>query len=238
MQLVMPCTRWAREHSRRLRPAVMMDSSTKLVQASKRHPRRRHRLQQSHCLGGHHRPRHLTETRFLCLLKVRQILIYACTPRSSHNLTEVDGILHTAVLIAIRSFPLASLPITASLFYSTHILPSRPAEPTLSTSTPVDIKHSSFKSLAAFLRTHERDGLLTLKTTRNGEMITMLSEGYRESEQLHLDSMHTVAKAQEDIRRNDEEERSKLTEAKMMKIQRLWQPVGATKAWFETLGAE
>jgi len=69
-------------------------------------------------------------------------------------------------------------------------------------------------------------------------MITKLSEGYRESEQLHLDSMHTVAKAQEDIRRNDEEERSKLTEAKMMKIQRLWQPVGATKAWFETLGAE
>ncbi|KAI9428476.1 hypothetical protein H4582DRAFT_2092038 [Lactarius indigo] len=48
--------------------------------------------------------------------------------------------------------------------YTAHILPVRPFLRTAT--TPVDIKHSTFKSLSAFLRASEKEGLLKLKHAR------------------------------------------------------------------------
>ena len=64
---------------------------------------------------------------------------------------EIDKILRTALLLAIGSFPRAALPISTSNFYCFYIKPSIPLSPVLPSPIPVDIKHSSFKSLSIFL---------------------------------------------------------------------------------------
>ncbi|KAI6020581.1 hypothetical protein EDC04DRAFT_403639 [Pisolithus marmoratus] len=98
---------------------------------------------------------------------------------------EVSSILRNAVLQAIRgtlkSIPTSSFPIPTGTFYSSYVLPYRPAfvrrnvPGTDSSSTPsgndgctseyppTDIKHSTYKSLAAFLKVLDKQGILIIK---------------------------------------------------------------------------
>ena len=105
----------------------------------------------------------------------------------SYSPQEVTELLNKSLLQAISttlsSLPPSGFPITATLLYSNHILPSRPAFPSLilpptilaedsdrlsdesrpQIDTEITIKSSSHKSLTTFLKAAEKSSLLTLK---------------------------------------------------------------------------
>ncbi|KAI9432743.1 hypothetical protein H4582DRAFT_2191820 [Lactarius indigo] len=78
---------------------------------------------------------------------------------------EVSTDLRAALLQALRttlaSLPNSAFPMPTTTLYMAHILPACPF--LQNATTPVDIKHSTFKSLSAFLCASEKDGLLKLK---------------------------------------------------------------------------
>ncbi|KAI0298457.1 hypothetical protein B0F90DRAFT_1952301 [Multifurca ochricompacta] len=81
---------------------------------------------------------------------------------------EVSARLRAALLHALQTtlttLPSSAFPMPTTTLYTAHILPARPFSQ--KATTPVDIKHSTFKSLTAFLRTAEKGGLLKLKDPR------------------------------------------------------------------------
>ena len=105
----------------------------------------------------------------------------------SYSPQEVTELLNKSLLQAISttlsSLPSSGFPITATLLYTNHILPSRPAFPSLVVrptnfaedsdrlsdeslphiDTEITIKSSSHKSLTTFLKAAEKASLLTLK---------------------------------------------------------------------------
>ncbi|KAF7964973.1 hypothetical protein HWV62_1294, partial [Athelia sp. TMB] len=89
---------------------------------------------------------------------------------------EVTSILRTALLQSISTsfltLPPGTFPIPAVVFYTTHILPFRPAH--VSFITPIDIKCSSHKSLTTFLKAAEKEGLLQLKERRMHKHMELL----------------------------------------------------------------
>ena len=83
---------------------------------------------------------------------------------------QVDAVLRTALLLAIRT-TLAKqastlLPMPASSLYSSYVLPYRPAGSTL------DLKRSSHKKLAGFVKSVAKEGILAAKEVK-GEMLVM-----------------------------------------------------------------
>ncbi|GAB1520951.1 hypothetical protein RhiTH_004040 [Rhizoctonia solani] len=102
---------------------------------------------------------------------------------SAQDSAEIEILLRSTTLYALARVDASALPLPASTFYSSHILPSRPARPTLpqsnETDEPIDpktllshldIKHTSHKKLAPFLKGFEKDGILKLKDVR-GELL-------------------------------------------------------------------
>ena len=106
--------------------------------------------------------------------------------------------------------------------------------------TSVDIKHSSFKSLSAFLRTAEKGGLLKLKDARPDVVVVAVYPTHADvvGHRLH----HTVG--EEDGRRRRAEEREAQQAAaaanagKSIKVTELWKPHVGTLPLFEDLGHE
>ena len=62
--------------------------------------------------------------------------------------------------------------MTPSIFHETYILPYRSFQLTKTTNTPVDIKHSGFKSLAVFLKASAKEGLIKTKESKGGMVVT------------------------------------------------------------------
>ncbi|KZV88547.1 hypothetical protein EXIGLDRAFT_651009 [Exidia glandulosa HHB12029] len=144
---------------------------------------------------------------------------------------EVDAFLRTALLHAIRSIPRNALPLSTSQFYSAHILPSRPLAAT-NAITPVDIKHSSFKSLTAFLKAAEKDGLLKLK----GDSVTVLSTAHPEV--AGLGKFRTVGEVDAKAKKRDADERAKEEQVKALEVVELWKPHGPSSGFFDDAGAD
>ena len=85
---------------------------------------------------------------------------------------DVDLILHEALLYAISqllSKPAGSsvFPLSASKFMDTYVLPSRWASSAEHEST---IKQSSFKNASSFLKQAKKDGLITTKEAKGGDI--------------------------------------------------------------------
>ncbi|KAH9007754.1 hypothetical protein EDB84DRAFT_1572568 [Lactarius hengduanensis] len=81
---------------------------------------------------------------------------------------DVSTRLRVALLKALRTslvaLPNSAFPMPMTTLYTAHILPARPFSRTAT--TPVDIKHSTFKSLPAFLRASDEGGLPKLMDAR------------------------------------------------------------------------
>ncbi len=105
--------------------------------------------------------------------------------------------------------------------------------------TPVDIKHSTFKSLSAFLRTAEKGGLLKLKDARLDVVVVAVYP-------THADTVahrphRTVGKEDERRRRVEEREAQQAAAAnaqKSMTVTELWKPHLGTLPLFGDLGLE
>ncbi|KAL8291415.1 hypothetical protein RQP46_002393 [Phenoliferia psychrophenolica] len=91
-------------------------------------------------------------------------------PSEALTPADVDLILRGALLLAIKttlSKSTASFPMPASSLYSTYILPFRPAH-----AASADIKGSSFKKLAQFVKALAKAGYLTAKEVK-GDLVVM-----------------------------------------------------------------
>ena len=93
------------------------------------------------------------------------------------NPAEVSDALWSALLESI-SVTLSKIPpeffppIGQSIFYETFVLPYRSPHTTVPGDTPVDIKHSGFESLTAFLETSAKEGLIEIKKVKRGVVVT------------------------------------------------------------------
>ncbi|KAH7882166.1 hypothetical protein F5I97DRAFT_1931887 [Phlebopus sp. FC_14] len=157
---------------------------------------------------------------------------------------EVSNILRTALLQAIRSIlnslPAASFPIPASTFYSSYILPFRPASlrdaqtqssgPSQSNNQtvypPIDIKHSSHKSLIVFFKVLDKQGLLVLKDIKPEPLVMNVSASHPDVISHHpYISIRDVHVREEKREKREEEERAKVKELEV--IER-WKPHDAS----------
>jgi len=106
---------------------------------------------------------------------------------------EVSAALRSALLksnsATLSRLPPGSFPVTPSIFYEVYVLPYRSSQLTNATSTPVDIKHSGFKSLTVFLRASAKEGLIKIKENK-GRMVVTGVDGSHPSVQAHA---HHVA---------------------------------------------
>ncbi|KAI6001735.1 hypothetical protein EDC04DRAFT_2583890, partial [Pisolithus marmoratus] len=186
-------------------------------------------------------------------LKVQSLLRTQCLDLRCNNLDQrpsspkkvkVSTILRNAVLQAIRgilkSLPTSSFPIPAGTFYSSYVLPYRPAfvrrnvPGTDSSSTPsgndgytseyppIDIKHSTYKSLAAFLKILDKQGILTIKDMKPEPLVMSVSASHSEvlSHTPYV-SLRDIQLKEEKREKRDEEERAKV---QAMEIKELWKP--------------
>ncbi|KAG2031767.1 hypothetical protein BDR03DRAFT_927535 [Suillus americanus] len=141
---------------------------------------------------------------------------------------DVSSILHDALLQAMKTSLSSSqtfvLPMPASTFYSTYILPSRPAQSPSQppVSTPIDIKHSSHKSLAYFLKSAEKQGLLKLKEIKSELMVFSVATSHANvvAHRPYL-SLKDVVLRNEKRGQREEEERTRVKE---LEVTELWKP--------------
>jgi len=161
--------------------------------------------------------------------------------------------LRAAVLQAIqstaKSLSPSSFPIPAGTFYSSYILPSRPAfvrqaqfetapgnEGISPTYPAVDIKHSSFKSLAAFLKDLDKRGILTVKDMKPEPLVLKVSASHTDvTSHKSYTSLRDVQLKEEKREKRAEEERSRVRE---MEVRELWKPHAASVRFFSEGGFE
>jgi translation initiation factor 2D len=190
------------------------------------------------------------------------------TPALSYTPEETTKLLLKSLLQAISttlsSLPASSLPIPSTLLYTNHILPSRPAFPTLvlppsalspTTTeeeedkpphidpTEISIKSSTHKSLSSFLKSTEKQGLLTLKSPpKHSNSPDILITSINASHPLVVDHQPFVTvgalektaarKAAREEREKEEEKRGRGE----VGVRELWKPYLGSLALFEGLG--
>ena len=165
---------------------------------------------------------------------------------------EVSTLLRLSLLQAIsttlQALPVSSFPITLSTFYSTYILPSRPAFPTLlvpSNSEPspqdITIKGSTYKSVTAFIKAAEKETLLTTKALpKHTELVvTGVSSGHP-AVQGH-NSFATIgaleAKAAKKAEREEALREKEALAQQELEIRELWKPHQTTVELFQVMKA-
>ena len=151
----------------------------------------------------------------------------------------MSDLLRAAVLQAIgttvKSLSPSSFPIPAGTFYSSYILPFRPAfvrqvqfetasgnDENSPTYPAIDIKHSSYKSLAAFLKDLDKRGILTVKDMKPEPLVLKVSASHSDvtSHKLYT-SLRDIQLKEERREKRVEEERSRVKE---MEVRELWKP--------------
>ena len=177
---------------------------------------------------------------------------HRCRFEAKLNFTiAISDILRTSLVQAIATtaskLPSAAFPLTASQFYTQHILPARPSyipalsNPSSSSQSQIDIKHSTHKNLAAFLRLAEKDGLLRLKEPKGKK-----SSG--DAQVLSVDATHpevvshkpykTVGEVDAKIARREEKAAVEAAKPQEIRVTELYMPHRQSIRIFESLGKE
>jgi translation initiation factor 2D len=160
------------------------------------------------------------------------------------NRTEVSEILHASLLQAIQTslstLPASSFPLSSSTFYTNHLLPSRPHHTTDASQTPIDIKHSTYKTLAAFLKHAEKGGLISLKSVGREKEVVVMGVAMDHPEVIghrkHLSVREAEArKAKREEEEAEEREREREGGREMRIVQR-WKPHGPSVRLLEAVG--
>jgi translation initiation factor 2D len=143
-----------------------------------------------------------------------------------------------ALKTTLSNLPTSAFPMPTTTLYTAHILPARPFTQTVT--TPVDIKHSTFKSLSAFLRTTEKGGLLKLKDARPDVVVVAV---YPTHADVVAHRPHRTVGEEDERRRRREERNTQQAAAaanaeKSMAVTELWKPHLGTLPLFADLGLE
>ncbi|KAL1937903.1 hypothetical protein VTO73DRAFT_12653 [Trametes versicolor] len=161
---------------------------------------------------------------------------------------DVSFILRAALLQAISTtlsgLPQSSFPITASTFWSTYVLPARPAYALgtygLADSSAIDVKQSTFKNVKTFLKNSAKDGLIKIKETKSDVMVTAVFPKHPDAAGHH--SHRTVgdmeARAKKAETREKEEREAEEKRKGEFQVAELWQPSGTTVPFFVAAGKD
>jgi translation initiation factor 2D len=157
---------------------------------------------------------------------------------------EVEAILRTTTLYAFAKIESSALPIPASTFYSSHVLPSRPARPTLPSLTEaeppidpktflshLDIKHTPYKKLAPFLKTFEKDGIIKVKEVR-GELL-VFSVDTKHPALVEAGKWGWKTIGTEEKREKEREKEEAGESGKEILVEEVWFPEANTEGFFE-----
>ncbi|KAG1728967.1 uncharacterized protein EDB91DRAFT_840487 [Suillus paluster] len=163
--------------------------------------------------------------------------LYKPTPTIKLTKEDVSTILHAALLQAIKNMSSSTqtsvFPMSASTLYSTYILPSRPAsspsQPTIS--TPIDIKHSSHKSLAYFLKSAEKQGLLKLKEIKSELMVFSVTTSHTD-----VIAHRPYISLKDEFLRNKQREEEKQAQVQNLEITKLHKPHLQSLKFFSDAG--
>jgi hypothetical protein len=156
------------------------------------------------------------------------------------GLLDVSAQLRAALLQALgttlAALPSSAFPMPTTTLYTVHLLPARPFSRTAT--SPVDIKHSTFKSLSAFLRTAEKGGLLKLKDARPDTVVVAVYPTHADVVSHHRH--RTVGEEDERRRRAEAREAQQVADAtsaeKNIAVTELWKPHLGTLPLFKDLG--
>ena len=179
---------------------------------------------------------------------------------------EVTELLNKALLQAVSeslsSAPSSVFPMPATIFYTNHILPSRPAFPTTvltpaclvnsepftfetrhppPVETDVTIKSSSHKSLTTFLKAAEKSGLLTLKPPQKQQpdvLITSVNPLHPnvKSHKPFMTVKGVELKEAKKAARTEKSEKENQAKSGEVQIKELWKPHQSTLNLFEAMG--
>jgi len=180
---------------------------------------------------------------------------------------EVTELLNKALLQAVSetlsSAPSSVFPMPATILYTNHILPSRPAFPTIvltptcivnsegepftfetrhppPVETDITIKSSSHKSLTTFLKAAEKSGLLTLKPPQKQQPDVLITSVNSSHPNVKSHKPFVTAKsvelreAKKAARTSERENQAKSAE---VQIKELWKPHQSTVNLFEAMRA-
>lgn len=191
-------------------------------------------------------------------------------PKVAYTPQEITDLLTKSLICAIvtqlSSLPNASFPIPSSQFYTTCILPSRPAYPSsvllpsAASSQPqtdaedihidpseITIKSSTHKSLTTFLKAAEKSSLLTLKSSKpksgGGDVVVTSVNAEHPDVVAYAKGKPFVTVAEIEAKkakraaREEREERERERSAKEVDVKQLWKPHLGSIALFEDMGA-
>lgn len=168
---------------------------------------------------------------------------------------RVSSLLRTSLIQALRTtisaLPSSAFPLPSSTLYSAHILPSRPSfvpapsAPGSEASTPIDIKHSSYKTLTLFLRAVEKDGLLRLKEVKGkgkgkstGAEILVLDVNTAHPDVVSHSLYTSVADMEKKREKKEEREKAEGKMASEVMIHAMWKPHQQSIRLFEVCEKE
>ena len=177
------------------------------------------------------------------------------TARVSYTPSEISTMLHESLLQALSTvlseLPSSSFPMSASIFYSTYVLPYRPAFPNsvfpngseTSSLQEITIKTSAHKSLTAFLKSAEKASLLTLRAPpKHGQQSEVVVTGVNASHPsvvghkrfVTVKDIETAAakKALREERLNEAEEKN----GQVVEVKEVWRPHLKSVELFEAFG--
>jgi translation initiation factor 2D len=149
---------------------------------------------------------------------------------------EVSKVLRSALIQAIRDLPPGTLPTSSSTLYSNHILPSRPSF--ISSTTPIDIKHSNYKNLSHFLKAAAQDGLIRNKEQKGEIVITNVFLDHPDVV-AHV-PFRTIAAAAQKEEAKKEKRQAESAKRKDIVVIDLWKGIGSSllQTFFKTFGKE
>ncbi|KAJ6482936.1 eukaryotic translation initiation factor SUI1 family protein [Mycena vitilis] len=173
----------------------------------------------------------------------------------SYAPNEISAFLHASLLQALSTLlselPTSAFPISASIFYSTYVLPYRPAFPDSvlpiesGSLNPQDItiKTSGHKSLTAFLKSAEKASLLTLKAPpKHGQQTEVVVTGVNSSHpsvmahRSYVTVKDIEAKAAKKAQREEQLKEEEQDSSHWVEIKELWKPHLRSVELFEAFG--
>ncbi|KAK8864673.1 hypothetical protein IAR55_001924 [Kwoniella newhampshirensis] len=171
---------------------------------------------------------------------------------ASLSSSEISTLLSISLLQALRNLQPSAFPMPASLFYSTHVLPSRPAYIPKEKRDEVVIGKSDWKKLTKWMREVGKEGLLKVKETK-GEAVVQSFDTQHPSLQSHVE-FTTVAEdeakaakkaAREAASTNDGEgsgpshpSASGNGKANKIAVEELWKASGGALTFWEACGVD
>ncbi|KAM5538825.1 hypothetical protein V8D89_007547 [Ganoderma adspersum] len=155
---------------------------------------------------------------------------------------DVSECLRLAIIHSIGTVladvPLSTFPMPASTFWSSYVLPARPAAALgpngLADANLIDVKHSTHKNVKSFLKACAKEGLVKLKETKGDVVVTAVYPQHPAvaARRPHRTIADLEAKAKKAEQREQEEKEAEEKRKGEIHVAELWKPFEATVPFF------